>query len=395
VSDKKKYTICHLLYEEFPRDPRVRRYINSLNEQNIFCIIICSKKKNNSYFEEWNGNLIYRLPISKKRGSFFITLLEYLLFTNFSCYMLIFLGIKYRFKIIHVHTLPDFLILAAIWNKLFGAKTILDLHEIFPELYMARTGAAADSFKVKLLKLAEKLSIKLANRVITIHEPAKQIFISRNKGIDNKIDVVMNSVNAGEFTDMPKTESAEFTIIYNGTIVKLLNLGMIIEAIAGLKDKMPVENYNKIIFKLYGDGPVVEDLLRLAESKGIKDKVKYLGFLPSDKMREEALNASVLILPPLKNIYSDLFYTIKLIETIGMRIPVIATRLNTYKTYYREDSLFYFDSGNLEELEEKILEVFYNKELVKQKTQNAFEDYNKVGYPIMKERYLEIINSLL
>ena len=125
------------------------------------------------------------------------------------------------------------------------------------------------------------------------------------------------------------------------------------------------------------------------------DKVKYLGFLPSDKMREEALNASVLILPPLKNIYSDLFYTIKLIETIGMRIPVIATRLNTYKTYYREDSLFYFDSGNLEELEEKILEVFYNKELVKQKTQNAFEDYNKVGYPIMKERYLEIINSLL
>src|SRR5205085_4770623 len=122
--------------EEFPRDPRIRRYVNALNEQGIYCIIICSKKKNDSYIEEWNGNRIYRLPISKKRGSFFITLVEYILFTVLSTYLLICLGIKYRFKIIHVHTLPDFLIFAAIWNKLFGAKIILDLHEIFPELYM-------------------------------------------------------------------------------------------------------------------------------------------------------------------------------------------------------------------------------------------------------------------
>lgn len=395
MNNKKTYSVCHLLYEEFPRDPRVRRYVNMLNEQNIFCIIICSKKKNDSYFEEWNGNLIYRIPVSKKRGSFFITLLEYLLFTNFSCYLLICLGIKYRFKIIHVHTLPDFLIFAAIWNKIFGAKTILDLHEIFPELYMARTGAPAESFKVKLLKFAEKLSIKLANMVITIHEPAKEIFISRNKGIENKIDVVMNTIDSVEFKPASNENSNEFTIIYNGTIVKLLNLGMIIEAVAGLKDKMPAEDYNKIIFKLYGDGPVINDLLSLASQKGIKDKVKYLGFLPSDKMRVEALKASVLILPPLKNIYSDLFYTIKLIETIGMGIPVIATRLNTYKSYYREESLFYFDSGNLEQLEEKIMEVFYNKELVRQKTLNAAEDYNKIGRPVMKDRYLKIINSLL
>ena len=394
MSEKKKYLVCHLLYEEFPRDPRVRRYVNALNEQNIFCIIVCSKKKNDSYFENWNGNFIYRIPISKKRCSFFITFLEYSFFTWIASYLLVYLGIKYRFKIIHVHTLPDFLIFAAFWNKLVGTKLILDLHEIFPELYMARTGSDADSFKVKLLKLSERLSIKLANKVITIHEPAMQIFISRNKNIENKISVVMNSVDPNEFNNSVRSETDNFIIIYNGTIVKLLNLGMIIEAIAKLKTEMPREDYNKIIFKLYGEGPVLNDLLKQAETSGIMDKVQYLGFLTTGEMREEVLKANVLILPPLKNIYSDLFYTIKLIETIYLGIPVIATRLNTYKTYYREESLFYFDSGNVEQLMEKIKEVFYNKELVHQKTEKALEDYNKIGWDVMRKRYIDLINNL-
>ena len=175
-----------MLYEEFPRDPRVRRYVNALNETGIYSLVICSKKKQDKFFENLNGNLIYRIPVSKKRAGFISTFFEYLIFTAIASYVLLYLQIKYRFKIVHTHTLPDFLIFAAFWNKIFGAKLILDLHEIFPELFMARTGAAAESFKVKLIKLSERLSIKLASVLITIHEPAKEIFISRNKNIESK-----------------------------------------------------------------------------------------------------------------------------------------------------------------------------------------------------------------
>lgn len=391
----KKYAVCHLLYEEYPRDPRVRRYVNALNETGIYSIIICSKRKRDSYFENINGNLIYRIPVSKKRGSFFITLIEYILFTWLSSFLLIYLGIKHRFKIIHSHTLPDFLIFAAIWNKIFGVKLILDLHEIFPELYMARTGAPENSFKVRLLKLAESLSVKLADVIITIHDNAKEIFVSRNKNISNKINVVMNSVDPNEFNIGEPTPTNKFIIIYNGTIVKLLNLTIIVEAISRLKTQMPVEDFNKVVFKLYGDGPALEDILSLSKKLGVEDKVKYLGYLQPAEMRKEVLKANVLILPPVKNIYSELFYTIKLIETIYLRIPVIATRLKTYKRYYSEESLFYFDSENIAELTERITQVYYNNNLVKLKTENAKNDYDKVGWDIMKNRYIEIIKSVL
>lgn len=388
------YPVCHLFYEEYPRDPRVRRYVNALNSTGRNCIIVCSKKKNEKYFENIGGNLIYRIPVSKKRGSFFLTLLEYLLFAWISSFMLLYLQLRYRFKIVHVHTLPDFLIFAALWNKVFGAKLILDLHEIFPELYMARTGADYNSFKVNLLKTAEKYSIKLANKVITIHDNAKDIFVKRNGLSEEKISVVMNSVDPAEFPNPAKPDENNFIIIYNGTIVKLLNLTMIVEALAKLKNEMPAEDYGKIIFRLYGDGPALNEILSLADKSGVADKVQYMGYLQPAEMRKEVLKTGVLILPPLKNIYSDLFYTIKLIETIYLKIPVIATRLNTYKRYYREDSLFYFDSGNVNELAERIKEVYTNKPLVERKTASARADYDKLSWEIMRERYLEIVDKL-
>ena len=67
----------------------------------------------------------------------------------------------------------------------------------------------------------------------------------------------MNSVDPNEFNNSVRSKTENFIIIYNGTIVKLLNLGMIIEAIAKLKTEMPPEDYNKIIFKLYGEGPAL------------------------------------------------------------------------------------------------------------------------------------------
>ncbi len=294
-----------------------------------------------------------------------------------------------------MHTLPDFLIFAALWNKIFGAKLILDLHEIFPELYMARTGAAYDSFKVKLLILAEKYSIKLANKVITIHDNAKDIFVKRNNLNDEKISVVMNSVDPGEFPNAATPDENEFIIIYNGTIVRLLNLTMVVEALAKLKEQMPTEDFRRVVFRLYGDGPALNDILSLAETLGVADKVEYMGYLQPAEMRKEVLKTGVLILPPLKNIYSDLFYTIKLIETIYLKIPVIATKLNTYQRYYSGDSLFYFESGNTNELAERIKEVYYNKPLVQQKTASARADYDKLSWEIMRDRYLKIVEKPL
>jgi hypothetical protein len=48
--------------------------------------------------------------------------------------------VKHAYDLIHIHSIPDFEIFAAILPKLSGAKLILDIHDIVPELYV-RSGS--------------------------------------------------------------------------------------------------------------------------------------------------------------------------------------------------------------------------------------------------------------
>jgi glycosyltransferase involved in cell wall biosynthesis len=392
---KTKFEICHLLYEEFPRDPRVRRYVTALNEEGIFSVIICSKKKSDKFFEEWNGNRIYRIPVSKKRASFVITTFEYLFFTFFSFFLCTYLGIKYRFRIIHSHTLPDFLIFAGLLCKLFGVKLILDLHELFPEIFIARKPGSENSWQVKLLKFAERLSINIADHVITIHDNAADIFRSRHKNLDKKLSVIMNGVEPSELPDTARKLTNDFIIMYNGSIVKLLNLQIVVRALAHLREMIPSGDFSKIKFVIYGDGPGLNDIMNAALQYGLKDKVIYAGYVKPNIMLQEILKADVCVLPPLKNIYSDLFYTIKLTEMVYLKIPVIATRLVTYQKYYSEDSLFYFESDNIAQLADRIKEVYYDTDSVKNHTENAFSDYQKVSWDKMKLKYKSLTSLFI
>jgi hypothetical protein len=52
-------------------------------------------------------------------------------------------------------------------TKLLGARPILDLHDLMPEYFAARTGRGIDSWLAPLIIWQEQLSCRFANRVIT------------------------------------------------------------------------------------------------------------------------------------------------------------------------------------------------------------------------------------
>jgi hypothetical protein len=64
------------------------------------------------------------------------------------------LHIRNRYDVIHVHNVPDFLVFAAWYPKLSGARLILDIHDIVRTAY------------VKLLQAIEKMSASFVDHVI-------------------------------------------------------------------------------------------------------------------------------------------------------------------------------------------------------------------------------------
>ena len=170
-----------------------------------------------------------------------------------------------------------------------------------------------------------------------------------------------------------------------------MNLSLCVKALNLIKNK-EFEIYENIGFYLYGDGPDLKNILDVAKELGVQN-VYYMGRLKFVEMMKELELASACILPPKKDIYSDLYYSLKLTEMIYFKIPIIATRLNTYQYYFPEDSLIYFDSENIEELADKIIYIYKNENDLKSYTENAFNYYQKNNWDNNERKIFESCNT--
>lgn len=368
----------------------MRRYVNALLAIGFQVFVICIGDDLEGSMAGAEKRLrIFRLRLKKKRSSLSRRLFEYLVFEAYALCVAAYVFVRYRVKIYHIHTLPDFLVFSCIVPRVFGARVILDFHELFPEFMMQyKPRLNYDSFLIRMILLQERLAFHFATDIVAFHDPAKEI-LSKRVICRKPISVIMNGVDPAEMLDIARRFDEKFRIVYNGTINFNLNLGIVVDALAYIKKNRP-EVYSSIEFDLYGDGPDLANVLEKARDSGV-EKVYYKGRYTFDEMMKELSCAAACVLPPKKDIYSDLYYSIKLTEMIYLKVPVIATRLNTYLKYYPEDCLYYFNSGDVRELSSVICYVYNNPNQVKERVQRAFSKYLNYSWPIMKKRYVELI----
>jgi Glycosyltransferase Family 4 len=107
------------------------------------------------------------------------------------------LHLRRRYDVVQVNTLPDALVFAAAIPKLFGARVILDLHELMPELYVSKYGHRR--FGVRLMALMERMSASFADRVLTVSRPTWQVLVRRGIPL-SKLEIVMNSADERIFS---------------------------------------------------------------------------------------------------------------------------------------------------------------------------------------------------
>jgi glycosyltransferase involved in cell wall biosynthesis len=383
--------IVHAFFDEYPKDSRIRRYCNLLTEQGYFVYIICLKTRGLPCFEKQSGLRIYRIPLKKRRSSFLRRFAEYVIFQIIATLYVSWLTVRHRPHFFHFHTLPDFLVFSAILPRLFRKKIILDFHELFPEFMMQhKPELTYDSFMIRFLLFLEKASFYFADYRIVFHDPAREILADRIE--DKNLIVIMNGVDESELPSFRKQQTDEFKIVYNGTINFNLNLSLVLDALAYIRS---IEHniFTRMAFHLYGTGPDLSTILSKAKELHLNN-VYYHGQIEFEKMINALQTASLCVLPPKKDIYSDLYYSLKLTEMIYFRIPVISTRLKTYSYYYPEDCILYFESNNIKELAEKIVFAFKNKEKLQAYTRNAFIAYQNISWNKMSKRYIQLLNSM-
>jgi len=152
--------ILMLVENYFPQDTRVRNEADLLTQAGYQVAVIALRKQSQAGRETLNGVEVYRLPtlelfkktpppnvnrinlVFVKLKSFLGYIVEYCYFTAACLVVSTYIFGRRGFDVIHAHNPPDTLFLVALPFKLLGKKFVFDQHDLCPELYRSRYGAA-------------------------------------------------------------------------------------------------------------------------------------------------------------------------------------------------------------------------------------------------------------
>jgi glycosyltransferase involved in cell wall biosynthesis len=339
--------LAHTYYQ---RDPRVRREAEALAEKGVEVHVIALSEGGATPGARGprqtvvNGVQVHHLPISRRRGGALRYVYEYLMVGLLGGLKLARLHFQGGLDVVHIHNMPDILVCAAIVPRLGGSTVILDIHDPMPELYLSWHHGASSKLAAGLLRLQERISCWLADRVISVNETMRENL--QKKGVaDDKIFIVHNFPDQKLFpvrdapTSWPRSRDS-LVMLYCGTITEHYDLGLAVRAIARLAGEIPVK------LRIVGEGNRLAGVLDLASTLGVRDAVEHIGLVPLDRVRDEMQKADVGISCHRAGIFGDLYFSTKIVEYVTQGLPVVSPRTYTVEKYLSADCLFYFEPGD-------------------------------------------------
>jgi glycosyltransferase involved in cell wall biosynthesis len=392
--------VLMVVHSYYPYDPRVRREAEALRDRGDSVDVVCLRDKGESPVESVNGVNVYRLPVNRHRGSGLVTYLaEYILFFILALLKVTALFASRRYEIIQVHTIPDWLVFCAIVPRIFGAKVILDMHEVMPEFFSYRYNLSSGHPVILMIRLSEKLATAFADKVITVSDTIKDILVARGVSPD-KITIVMNSADDKLFRPAAKSViSHQFTLSeanvqsvmmlsYHGLLSDIYDLGVVFRALVRLKPQVPC-----IKFLVIGSGPQETEYKDTASRLGIGDMVSFLGHQPPERVVEILAGVDIGVVP-LKGVeFTHLAFPTKLVEYVALGIPAITAERRTVMQYFNNGALAFYKPDDESSLAGAILKLHRNPEGRAGLAKQAQECYSRISWAVMKERYYKLIRN--
>jgi len=385
-----------VVFSSYPADPRPRRAVEALLKEGMNIDLICEADEKLPREEHHGGLEIRRIPIRHYRGGVISYAYQYTMFIALSAAILAWRIPRRRYDLVYVHNMPDILVISALLPKLFGAKVILDQHDPMPELMTTIFGLSDTSVAVRIIRLLEKWSIGCADLVITVNRACRDIFSERSCRAE-KIAVIMNcpdpeifSLRAAE-SYAPSAPEAPFVVMYHGSLVERNGLDLAVDAVAQVVETVP-----NLELRVYGRStPYLEQVMRKVTSLGLDQHVRYLGPRKLEQLPSEIERSDVGVIPNHRNTFTDINTPTRIFEYLALGKPVIAPATKGIRDYFRDESLFFFESGNADDLARAMKCVALHPDQALQFAEKGQAVYLQHSWKNEKESLVNLVAGLL
>jgi glycosyltransferase involved in cell wall biosynthesis len=378
-------------YSDYESDSRVRRYAELLVNNGYRVDVFAIGQKGEKPRAVIGGCRLYRIQTrvyNEKSKAMY--LLKLLLFFVRSAFFLTWENFKGAYDVIHVHSVPDFEVFAALVPKLMGSKVILDIHDIVPEFYASKFNVSKNSASFKLLVAVEQMSVAFSDHVIA----ANHIWGKRLKersATNEKCTTLLNfpDMEASQHRDQI-TDNRRFTVLYPGTLNYHQGVDIAIRAFARIKDEVPEAD-----FHVYGQGDQWDSLTKLIEDLRLQDRVFLRGLVPIHQIKSLMENADLGVVPKRKDGFGNEAFSTKILEFMVLNVPLIIPDTTVDRLYFNDSVAQFFQAGDEESLSAAMLELINNPVRRATLARNASEFVKKYTWKVNQGIYLNLVQSLV
>jgi len=347
-----------LVENAYPHDTRVKNEADALIEAGYSVSVVGLRAKGQPRHEVIGEVHVYRLPrlelfrktlrdhatwlqrLRIKVKSLLGYVTEYVYFTSACLAMSVYVAWRHGFDVLHAHNPPDTLFLVALPWKLVGKKYMFDHHDLCPELYRSRYGAA-DGLIPTILRWIEWANLKLADITIATNESYKQIQIQRGGRRPETIAIVRNGPNRSRMQVAEPTarlrDMKKHILVYIGSLNPQDGVDYLLRSLRHLRCGLKREDFHCVII---GSGDSLEDLRRLTRQLELDAQVELTGYISDRELQEHLAAADICLDPDPSSPLNDVSTWIKVMEYMAYGKPIVSFDLRETRASAQGAALF-------------------------------------------------------
>lgn len=381
-----------LTYSFYENDARVMRYAQALARSGAHVEVLALRRPEQAPSDVIKGVHVSRIQERTKdeRGK-----LQYLT-RVLSFFLRSMLSISLRhltepYQLVHVHSVPDFEVFAAALPKLLGAKVILDIHDIVPELYAAKFGAKHGSRVFAALVALERWSIRFADHVIIANHIWRDLLVGRSVS-GAKCTAYINYPDTSVFTPTLRRRGtdSQFVMIYPGTLNWHQGLDVAIRAMA-----IAVREENALRLEIYGEGPAKPELQALIAELGLGNYVRIRSPLPLKDIALIMADADLGVVPKRNDAFGGSAFSTKVLEFMALGVPVLLSRTRVDSLYFDDSLVQFFVPGDPSSMSESMLEAYRNRNATQQRARRALDHAQQNSWDVKQHDYMSMVHKLV
>jgi glycosyltransferase involved in cell wall biosynthesis len=289
--------------------------------------------------------------------------------------------------------MPDFIVFAALPLKLVGVPVVLDIHDPMPELFESKFGSSAQVL-VRIVTWVEGLSVRFADRVISVHDIQLQTLLSRGYP-PGKFLIVQNVADERHFPRAVAldtiADSESIIVVYHGLIAPRLGLDIALRAMAKVRTET-----DGVRLVLIGDGDGAPQISSMIDELDLSDVVDFQqGFIPIEQLQPKLSQARIGIVPARVDPFTRNMLPTKLVEYVTLGIPVICTELPAVRHYFGDDQITMIPPDDPDALAAAIIELVWDPERRLRQATRALRFVDEHGWETQRERYRSLVDSLV